>query len=140
MLHRKHLALIPLFGLAMACGDSKESDDDAAGDEEADVGPASGALCPDTDPPTYESFGKEFMESYCTTCHASSVTGSARHDAPTDHNFDKLQGIQSAIDHIDQTAAAGPSATNTLMPPPGYKAPTTDERKKLGQWLACGAD
>ena len=33
-------------------------------------------------------------------------------------------------------AAAGPDAVNTLMPPDGDK-PTEEQRRQLGQWLAC---
>jgi hypothetical protein len=39
-------------------------------------------------------------------------------------------------DHIDETSAAGPAATNTSMPPTGTK-PTEEERRNLGIWLAC---
>jgi cytochrome c5 len=135
MLERKHLAIAALLGSALACGDSHDHDDDH--DESAAVGEATGATCDDT--LTYDNFGKEFFASYCLSCHSSKLSGAtARSGAPSDHNFDTLQGIQANIDHIDETTAAGPSATNTAMPPGG--GPTLEERTKLGQWLACGAD
>ena len=40
-------------------------------------------------------------------------------------------------DHIDETTAAGPAATNTGMPP-DKPSPTLEERKQLGEWIACG--
>jgi hypothetical protein len=35
-------------------------------------------------------------------------------------------------------AGAGDDVTNTLMPPSAPR-PSVEERKKLAQWLACGA-
>jgi len=48
-----------------------------------------------------------------------------------------LFGIKAVQDHIDETTAAGPAATNDSMPP-GGPAPTRHERLQLGEWLACG--
>jgi cytochrome c5 len=137
MLERKHLAIVALLGSALACGDSHDHDDDH--DESAEVGDATGATCPQGSTLSYDNFGKEFFASYCLSCHSSALSGAAaRSGAPNDHNFDTLQGIQANIDHIDELTAAGPNATNTAMPPGG--GPTLEERTKLGEWLACGAD
>ena len=38
----------------------------------------------------------------------------------------------------DESAAAGPQALNTYMPPYG-PMPTTAGREQLGRWLACAA-
>jgi hypothetical protein len=84
---------------------------------------------------TYDSFGRDFMSKYCTKCHSS--TASDRHGAPADHNFDSLPFILAMAEHIDENAAAGPSSTNTTMPPEGEMKPSDEERQKLGQWLAC---
>lgn len=116
----------------LACGDSK------SGEEEE--GKPSGATCPTDSKVTYNDDIKPFMAKYCTTCHDSSLSGSARHDAPGDHNFETMAGIVQGAHHIDVAAASGPDATNTTMPPAGYPAPTTPERAKLGEWLACNAD
>ncbi len=78
------------------------------------------------------------MQNYCTSCHSSAVSGTARNGAPSDHNFDSLEGIQSATEHIDENAGSGPKATNTRMPPSGNR-PTLEERQKLSEWIACGA-
>jgi len=95
-----------------------------------------GSECPPGSTLSYESFGADFMEAYCTRCHDSDLHGVDRHGAPLYHDFDTFDGIIVVADHIDEWAAAGPDATNTLMPPEG-DAPTDDERLQLGEWLAC---
>jgi hypothetical protein len=45
--------------------------------------------------------------------------------------------IKVVFDHIDETTAAGPASTNTGMPP-DRPAPSVEERKQLGEWIACG--
>jgi hypothetical protein len=101
------------------------------------VGPPSGATCPDdADMLTYETFGKPFVEAYCTRCHSSEVEGSARNGAPGGHDFDSLAGILLVADHVDQKAASGPDSNNVAMPPNGDK-PSLEEREMLGEWLAC---
>lgn len=130
---------------AAGCG----SDDDAGHDDEHDgdhndgdhdhskaVGPPSGAECPTNSTLTYDNFGKKFFEDYCIRCHSSKLKGDARMGAPAGHDFDSLAGIELVADHIDQKAAAGASKTNVAMPPDNPK-PTVEERKKLGEWLAC---
>jgi mono/diheme cytochrome c family protein len=107
-----------------------------SGQDESEV--ASGATCPDNSTLTYDNFGKEFFQSYCLGCHSEDLSGAARGGAPGDHNFDTAELIREQIDHIDETAAAGPDAVNTFMPPSG-KQPSEEERKKLGEWLACDA-
>lgn len=99
-------------------------------------GPATGSTCPQGSSLTYEGFAKPFMDRYCTRCHAIALTGAARHGAPSFHDFDTLFGIKAVADHIDETTAAGPAATNLGMPPDS-PAPTLDERRQLGEWIAC---
>lgn len=128
----KRSSVHPWFGLAalalaLAAG--------CGGDDE---GKPTGATCPTGSALTYGTFGKTFMTNYCTRCHASDRKGAARQGAPSDHDFDNLPAIQGLADHIGEHAAAGPSATNTDMPP-GDPRPTLEERKQLGEWLACGA-
>ncbi len=99
-----------------------------------------GATCPDNpvDRPTYDNFGREFMETYCVGCH--SVNATDRHGAPSDQNYDTLADVRKHAVDIDTHAAAGPNATNTSMPEIGgsvHSAPTQAEREKLGQFLAC---
>jgi len=100
----------------------------------------SGSTCPpDTaDRPTYDNFGREFMETYCTGCH--SITAINRRGAPGDQNYDTIDDVRAHANAIDAAAAAGPDATNTFMPELGgtvHAAPTKAEREQLGRFLAC---
>jgi uncharacterized membrane protein len=101
-------------------------------------GQASGTACPQGSDLTYETFARSFMQSYCTRCHSSALSNSQRRGAPSDHNFDTLEGLRATEpEHIDEQAAAGPDGVNTAMPPTAPK-PTDAERRDLGEWLACG--
>ncbi|MBL0217656.1 MAG: hypothetical protein IPQ07_27745 [Myxococcales bacterium] len=99
-------------------------------------GPPTEATCEPGSTLTYTNFGKPFMETYCTRCHSSELVGSQRHGAPSFHDFDSLFGIKAVSEHIDETTAAGPAATNDGMPVDG-PTPTLDERRQLGEWIAC---
>lgn len=50
---------------------------------------------------------------------------------------DGLGDATAAPDDIDRAAAAGPNTTNTFMPE--RASVSTAERRKLGEWQACGA-
>jgi uncharacterized membrane protein len=100
-------------------------------------GPPTQSVCPEGSTLTYESFGKPFMETYCTSCHSSELSGTMRNGAPRFHDFDTLVGIRAVANHIDETTAAGPNATNEGMPPEA-PFPTLEERQQLGEWIACG--
>lgn len=107
-------------------------------DEDSSVfGPPTQSVCPPNSTLTYANFGQPFMEMYCTRCHASDKEGPARNGAPSFHDFDTLFGIKAVSDHVDETTASGPAATNTGMPPDGAK-PSLAERQMLGEWIACG--
>ena len=110
----------------------------ACEDHHAAEGKPTGAVCPATSTLTYASFGMPFLDKYCQRCHASTVTGAARHGAPDDHTFDMIVDIRTLADHMDQLAGAGPDAVNTVMPPSDPK-PTEAERRQLSEWLACDA-
>lgn len=97
-----------------------------------------GALCATTSTLTYANFGARFAADYCTSCHATTLTGAARAGAPPGLDLDTLAGIQAAADRIDRVAAAGPDANNGDMPP-GRPRPSDGERESLAVWLACGA-
>ena len=101
-------------------------------------GPPTESVCPTGSTLTYDNFGKPFAESYCTRCHSSELVGAERMGAPTFHDFDTQFGIQAVADHIDEVAAFGPAAENHSMPPDGDR-PTAEERRLLGEWIACGA-
>lgn len=108
-------------------------------DEEV-LGPPTATECPPGSTITYENFGKAFMEDFCTSCHSSTLTGAARNGATVAHDFDTLLGIRSVADHIDQTAGIGPASANRNMPPEDQTSiPADDDRRKLAEWIACGA-
>lgn len=107
-------------------------------DGDEDEGLASGAVCPESSTLTWDTFANKFFQDYCTRCHSTQLTGSARQGAPNDHNFDSAELVREELEHTDEQAAAGPDAVNTAMPI-GAPTPTEDERRKLGEWLACGA-
>jgi hypothetical protein len=118
--------------LALGCGPSRPPIPDAA-----TLAPT-GSTCPPDSTLTYESFGREFFDEYCQTCHASTVRGGARQGAPASHTYDTQAMIASAIEEIDLRSAAGPDALNEDMPR-SYPVPSQREREQLGEWLACGA-
>ena len=107
----------------------------------ASEGTPTGATCETSAAPlTYDSFGKQFMMTYCTGCHASTVMGSMRHGAPHDDNFDTLEGVMAGASEIDGVAGAGPKANNADMPPgecTTCEKPSLQERTHLASWLAC---
>jgi hypothetical protein len=113
--------------LAAACG----------GGDESLFGPPTESVCPEDSTLSYESFGQPFMAAYCTRCHSSELTGEDRMGAPSFHDFDTLFGIKAVSEHVDETAAFGPAAENDSMPEDGAK-PSDEERRQLGEWIACG--
>lgn len=126
--HRKTGARLLGLLLLLGCGGEH------ADDEQHEP---SGATCPPGSSLTYENFGREFMNDYCTRCHSSALDGADRNGAPSDHDFDTLAGIRATTTHhIDELAAAGPDHVNTAMPPTDPK-PSKSERERLGEWLAC---
>jgi uncharacterized membrane protein len=112
--------------LLCACG--------GGGDEE---GTFTQSICPTTDAPTYDNFGRMFMESYCTKCHDSAKTGAMREDAPPTIDFDTRVLLRMWTSQIDKQAAFGPAGMNRIMPPSGNPKPQDAERTRLGEYIAC---
>jgi len=100
-------------------------------------GTPTGTLCPGESAVSYNDFVADFMGTYCTECHSTSLKPSDRHGAPSDHNFDTRYDVLANAEHIDQRVGAGPDAINTSMPPSGWPTPSVEEREKLSEWLAC---
>jgi uncharacterized membrane protein len=86
------------------------------------------ATCPPGNTLTYSNFGKGFVDSYCIGCHSSAANQGGI----------SLEG-EGNIGKVKSKMYAEAAASNSEMPPAGKKAPTADERTKLGEWLACGA-
>lgn len=110
------------------------TDDDMAMNE---VPTFTQSTCPTTDPPTYDNFGRTFFETYCTKCHDAAKPPGMRGGAPAAMNFDTLAGIRMFTSQIDQQAAIGPKATNRFMPGGNGPLPSDDERRRLGEFVAC---
>ena len=89
--------------------------------------------CPPDSELTWENVGAPFILAYCTGCHASSLEGEWRREAPVGIDFDDLGAVRVFADRI--WARAGDH--NDTMPPIG--GPPVEERRLLGEWLACGA-
>ena len=81
---------------------------------------------------TYETFGAGFFASYCDTCHSAEV--GKRNGAPEDYVFDSRASIAAHKERIFER-----SAGNNDSMPPGPDDPPLAERKKLAEWLNCGA-
>ena len=81
---------------------------------------------------TYDSFGRGFFIAQCNSCHSAEAGG--RDGAPASYRFDTLDDVRLHKDRIFVRAAA----TNTSMPI-GPNDPSSDDRDRLAEWLACGA-
>ena len=110
----------------------------ACGDDGELFGPPTESVCAEPQTLTWENFGQKFMTDYCTRCHHSELVGKDRQGAPSFHDFDSVFGVRAVREHVDETTASGPAATNDSMPP-DRPAPSLEERRKLGEWLACDA-
>lgn len=80
----------------------------------------------------YASFGEPFMEEWCNACH--SAPEGQRQGAPSDVRFDSVADIRHWRERIFARSALG----NDSMPP-GLGDPPARERRRLAEWLACGA-
>jgi uncharacterized membrane protein len=107
-------------------------------DASIDGGPGSGATCPADSTLTYDSFAQDFFTAYCVRCHASTNVGAARNGAPVGYDWDVLASVRAHAAQMDRQAAIGSNRANRFMPPNGTM-PSDDERRQLGEWLACGA-
>ncbi len=112
--HRVAILLALASGLA-ACGSGP--------------GDSTGSTCPTDSTLTYGNFGQAFMQSHCLACHSAG--------GPESPKLDTVAQIRAASFDVDRSAAAGPKTVNTYMP----EGSSVDEaeRRKLGEWLACGA-
>jgi len=120
---------------ALGCGGDPATNPPPAPE---DPGPATGSVCPTDQTLTYENFGMAFFADYCTHCHSTNPPDGTRYGAPRGLDWDVLETVRAHADQIDKMAAAGPDATNTIMPPRNPR-PNDDQRRQLGEWLECGA-
>lgn len=88
--------------------------------------------CPSDSIVSFENFGAPFMLDHCKGCHSATLPEDMRQMAPVDVNFDDLQDIRDQAQRIWARSADH----NVTMPPVG--GPSDEERRLLGEWLACG--
>ena len=93
------------------------------------LGDSTGSTCPTGSTLTYANFGQAFIQTNCLACHSAS--------GPESPKLDTLAQVQTNKTDIDRAAAAGPNGVNTYMPDGSSVAEA--DRRKLGEWLACGA-
>jgi uncharacterized membrane protein len=79
---------------------------------------------------TYDGFAQPFFESYCTTCHHSSLPeGERRSFAPIDVNLDDQTSIRANGERIRDAAGV----FNYM--PPDNPLPACEERRRLVIWI-----
>jgi hypothetical protein len=89
--------------------------------------------CPPDSQVTWRNHAKPLIDTWCTTCHTSLLSGEDRKGAPANVDFDTYQGVFNYRDRI-HTVATGDSPR---MPPAGG-IPDID-RERLREWINCGA-
>jgi uncharacterized membrane protein len=127
----KRLMILATMMAAAACGD--DSDESSTDDtvEHDGGGVADASLCSTV---TYATFGRQFMDHYCASCHAASKTGADRNGAPKDDVFDSLKQVQQHKTDI-QKQVKEKSMPFAL---PGVPLPTDAERAQFDGWMNCG--
>lgn len=95
--------------------------------------PVTSLICDQGTYLTYDNFGASFLESYCVSCHHSSLSEDERAGAPPEVNFDSSQLAQ--LWRVSILVKAGSDAAPM---PPDQKI-SKQERKDFADWLNCGA-
>lgn len=130
----ERLVMAGVAAVAVVACYSAGTDDEGARTTGASALPSiPGRACPDGSPLTYQSFGAPLVMSYCTGCHAKGLVGEQRQGAPPGVDLDTLAGIRARLARVYERSAD----EHTTMPPVG--GPTAEQRRLLGDWLACGA-
>jgi hypothetical protein len=95
-------------------------------------------VCPPSSTLTYEIWALDFFGRYCLRCHSETLGEGERSGAPLRYDWDDIDRVRDHRDEMDLMAAASEHVVNHAMPPSDPRPPTS-ERRKLGEWLACGA-
>jgi len=82
---------------------------------------------------TYQNFGEPFLDEWCNSCHSAKL--GERRGAPEEVVFDDVDDVRKWKERIFERSALG----NDSMPPGNDDDPPSSDRKKLAEWLACGA-
>ena len=81
---------------------------------------------------TYEGHIASFLSQYCTRCHDSSISGSARNGAPADRNYDTYAGIEPLAKLANKRILEG-----TM--PRGSPIPAQCDTQLFARWVDQGA-
>lgn len=136
---RSLLAALGGAALLALCGCGGGGDGGGGGGGGGDDGDRTGNTCPPGGTTlTAQNFGQPFFQSYCTRCHSSTLSGPQRNGAPAGLNWDVLETVRAHAGEINEEAGVTAGNVNTSMPP-SEPRPTADERRKLAEWLSCGA-
>ena len=111
------MLLLVVWG-ALGCGDKLYNDVSSAPGVDAGEGPV-----------TYAVHIKPILDSNCTSCHASSLTGGDRNGAPADFNFDNYSVSKAGAVEANEQIQPG------FMPPGGLPK---EEKGLFQQWLNDG--
>ncbi len=99
--------------------------------------------CPPDNALTYRSFGDGFLRTWCTGCHSSTLAASDRQDAPMGIDFDRAllykPHARDVYDRAVLEAHAAVTNPNAASPMPPAGIVPEDDRRRLGQWIACGS-
>jgi len=112
-----------LLFLVAACGGGK--------DNQVPV-PGPAGECIDT----WESWTSGFLRTWCTACHSAQLGTGARYGAPAGIDFDTYADAVLLSGAIESAAGPGDGESAPRMPPVG--GPTSEERARLVDWIACG--
>jgi hypothetical protein len=104
------------------------------GDSAPESDPTSTDRCTGAPIVTWDNFGAGFLNENCDSCHASTVEGEARNDAPEAVHFDTKEEAWAWSAVILRMATGDDPA----MPPEG--GPSEDDRMRLFWWLGCGEE
>jgi uncharacterized membrane protein len=83
---------------------------------------------------TYENFGRAFFEGHCNHCHGGGDDETGHAHSVSSRAFVTEVQIRKQATNIALYA----TGDNPSMPP-GPKDPSESERKRLTEWLSCGA-
>ena len=81
---------------------------------------------------TYEGHIQSFLTSFCTRCHSSSLSGTARNGAPDNRDYDTFAGIKEVAELANVRIQRGG------MPPSGTK-PEACSKALFKAWVDQGA-
>jgi hypothetical protein len=126
-------ALLALFG----CGGGGDGGGGGGGGD-GDGEPTGNTCPPGGTSLTAQNFGQPFFQSYCARCHSSTLSGPQRNGAPAGLDWDSLEAVRTHAEEINEEAGVTGGNVNTSMPPSDPR-PSAEDRRKLAEWLSCGA-